>query len=763
MTSRGFEIEDTQTQCERAILVGIDRHDPNWPLSESLAELERLANTAGAEVVGITSQRLESPNPKTFVGSGKVQEINELALANNADLVIFDDELTPSQQNNLERSIKSCKIIDRTALILDIFALHATTREGRLQVRLAQNQYLYPRLRGMWSHLASNRMGGGVGSRFGEGESQLEVDRRMVRKRIDKIKAELAKLSQDRQVQRNRRYGDGVCKAVLVGYTNAGKSSTLNALTGAGVLAQDKLFATLDSTTRSYTLPEGRKITLTDTVGFIQKLPTTLIEAFKSTLDEVIGSDLVIHICDASSQKMDSQYMAVQNVLEQIGAVSIPSITVFNKVDLLSESTLLSLKHRYLGAICVSAKDNIGFDELVFRISQACSAADSTLTVLVPYSNGSLVELAHNRCTVVSLSYLDSGVEMIIKCPTGLVSRFEPFIIKKDERCENTDEFESENASFEFEPESVHELVPVPEPELIMPIKLIDESAFEPETVPRTSNAFLLRASKDVEISPFGRAQIPTGVCIALPTNCAGLAIPIYAFSELCSLGFANSPGLIDNGYRGELKFVAYNHSSREPLHIKAGEAAGYIAVVDTLFKIDPLKHSNHKLAKEENMEAPNTNAPYTKPSNTNAPIKITQIDKDIDMPSFAHESDNGLDLRAANSFELKPHERCVIKFGIKLKVSDGYIAFVQPRSGLALREGLSIVDTPSLITADRQTDELQAVFVNLDSANAIYIEKGDRIAQLVVIKTPCIKTEITSELDSTDRGDGGFGSSGII
>ncbi len=733
MTSRGFEIEDTQTQCERAILVGIDRNDPNWPLSESLAELERLANTAGAEVVGVTSQRLESPNPKTFVGSGKVQEISELALANNADLVIFDDELTPSQQNNLERLIKSCKIIDRTALILDIFALHATTREGRLQVRLAQNQYLYPRLRGMWSHLASNRMGGGVGSRFGEGESQLEVDRRMVRKRIDKIKTELAKLSQDREVQRNRRYGGGVCKVVFVGYTNAGKSSTLNALTGAGVLAQDKLFATLDSTTRAYTLPEGRKITLTDTVGFIQKLPTTLIEAFKSTLDEVIGSDLVLHICDASSPKMDSQYMAVQNVLEQIGAVSIPSITVFNKVDLLSQNALLSLKHRYPGAICVSALDNTGFDELVSRISQACSAADKSMTVLIPYSHGSLVELAHKRCTVVSLSYLDNDAEITMKCPSSLVSRFESFIVE-DKVAALADNFEGADDSTESAS--------------AMQIKLLDDSAYEPEPLICSKSAFLLRASKDVEIASHARAQIHTSISIALPPNCAGFAIPVYAHDESCCLGFANSPGLIDNGYRGELKFVGYNHSSTDILYISAGDAVGYVVVVQTLMRNDLLDCVNNNQKEKEDMEAP---------------IKIIQVDKDIDLPLFAHESDNGMDLRANRSLEIKPLERQVIKFGIKVEIADGYIGFVQPRSGLALRAGLSIVNTPSVITSKCQSEELQAVFINLDSDNTINIQKGNRIAQLVVIKTPTVKPEVVGELNSTDRGSGGFGSSGIL
>ena len=306
---------------EKAVLVGVERPGMRWNISSSLAELERLADTAGADTVAVTTQKLDSPNPRTFVGSGKVEEISRLCRSTGADLIIFDDELTPSQQSNLEKSVdRDLKVIDRTALILDIFALHATTKEGRLQVRLAQNQYLLPRLRGMWSHLASNRMGGGVGSRFGEGESQLEVDRRLVRKRITTIKRELAHLAEVRAVQRESRYESGMFKVSLAGYTNAGKSSLLNRLTNADVLAYDKLFATLDSTTRKYELPEGREITLTDTVGFIQKLPTTLVEAFKSTLDEITGSNLILHVVDASSDEFEEQIVAVEEVLEQINA-----------------------------------------------------------------------------------------------------------------------------------------------------------------------------------------------------------------------------------------------------------------------------------------------------------------------------------------------------------------------------------------------------------------------------------------------------------
>lgn len=419
-----------QEQRERAVLVGVDRPGLTWPLDSSLAELQRLADTAGADTVAITTQKLSAPNPRTFVGTGKAEEIAQLVRENEADLVIFDDELSPSQQSNLEKVMdKDVKVIDRTALILDIFALHATSREGRLQVRLAQNQYLYPRLRGMWAHLASNRMGGGVGSRFGEGESQLEVDRRMVRNRITSIRRELARLADVRAVQRETRYGSGMFKVALAGYTNAGKSSLLNRLTDADVLSYDKLFATLDSTTRKYELPEGREITLTDTVGFIQKLPTTLVEAFRSTLDEICGADLVLHVVDASSSEFESQIDAVEEVLGQIGAQSIPAVLTFNKCDLLTEEELEGLRHRFPQAQFVSAETGQGIDALVSSISKAASATEIQMAVLIPYQRGDLVSLAHSRCTVVTEAHGEEGTLLQLRMPPAFVSQFKPFEI----------------------------------------------------------------------------------------------------------------------------------------------------------------------------------------------------------------------------------------------------------------------------------------------------------------------------------------------
>ena len=426
VTIHGYQ--SNEEERERALLVGVDRPDQTWPLESSLDELAQLVDTAGADVVARTSQRLEAPNPRTFVGSGKALEIAELARANDCDLVVFDDELTPSQQSNLEKTVdKNVKVLDRTALILDIFALHATTKEGRLQVRLAQNQYLYPRLRGMWAHLASNRMGGGVGSRFGEGESQLEVDRRMVRKRITSIKRELKHLESVRALQRDNRYGSGVFKVSLAGYTNTGKSTLINKLTDAGVLSYDKLFATLDSTTRKYRLPEGREITITDTVGFIRKLPTTLVEAFKSTLDEINGADLILHVIDAAAEESNYQIEAVEDVLEQIGAQNIPRIEVFNKSDLLSDDMIEAFKKRFPRAVFISAQTGYGIDELVKRISKAAAAQDHLMEVLIPYTEGALVALAHAQCNIVSVNHEENGTHMLVYVPSGLVGRFNPY------------------------------------------------------------------------------------------------------------------------------------------------------------------------------------------------------------------------------------------------------------------------------------------------------------------------------------------------
>lgn len=408
--------------------MGVDWRESNWPIDRSLDELERLADTAGAVVVARLKQRLERPIPKSYIGSGKVEELRGFVQRLDADVVIFDDDLTPSQQSYLERALgEPTKIIDRTALILDIFGLHARTREGRLQVQLAQLQYLLPRLRGMWSHLAKEQTRGGIGSRFGQGESQLEVDRRMIRNRIAALRKELKGLEKRRDVQSKWRASSPAFRVALAGYTNAGKSSLLNRLTGSDVLAQDKLFATLDPTTRSYELPGGRAITVTDTVGFIQKLPHSLVEAFKSTLSEVRDADLILKVVDISDDDHARQLDAVDRVLREVEAGERPSVTVFNKVDLLAPLELESLERRIPDAVFFSARTGYGLAALLERVALEASASDELISCEIPYREGALVVAIRKQGSVLSESYLDDVLSMVCRVPARIASALEPY------------------------------------------------------------------------------------------------------------------------------------------------------------------------------------------------------------------------------------------------------------------------------------------------------------------------------------------------
>lgn len=423
-----FSFLTTEVKPERAVLVGVEWRQSSWPVDRSLDELERLADTAGAVVVGRLTQRLERPVPKSFIGSGKVEELKSLVGRLEADVVIFDEDLTPAQQSHLERAVgEPVKIIDRTALILDIFGLHAKTREGRLQVQLAQLQYLLPRLRGMWSHLAKEQTRGGIGSRFGQGESQLEVDRRLIRNRISSLRCELKELERRRAVQAKGRVESDAFRIALAGYTNAGKSTLLNALTGSDVLSQDKLFATLDPTTRAYTLPGGRIVTLTDTVGFIQKLPHGLVEAFKSTLSEVLGADLILKVIDVSDEDRHRHEEAVDRVLDEIGAGERPSLTVYNKIDLLDPEEVGLLRARMPRAVFFSARTGDGLDLLLDRLSAEAAANDRLISADVPYREGGLLKLVHEQGQLISEEYLADRVRIVAKVPARIAGRLERF------------------------------------------------------------------------------------------------------------------------------------------------------------------------------------------------------------------------------------------------------------------------------------------------------------------------------------------------
>lgn len=423
-----FKYIETAPVPERALVVGVDTGRGDWPMADSLDELERLVATADGVVVGRETQKLDSPSPKTFVGSGKAEEIAAAVRRLDVDVVVFDDELSPSQQSNLERIFGDpVKVIDRTALILDIFGRHAKTREGRLQVQLAQLQYLLPRLRGMWSHLMGEQTRGGIGSRFGQGESQLEVDRRLIRDRISALKRELLKLETRRETQSKARWDSGIWRVALAGYTNAGKSTLLNALTDSGVYAKDELFATLDPTTRSIDLAEGRKITLTDTVGFIQKLPTGLIESFKSTLAEVNAADLVLEVVDASDSNWEKKRDAVNEILDQIGAKDIRRVLVFNKCDLLDPDGLSNLRTCHSDAVFVSAEEETGLAGLLHRIAEEASAGDATLTALIPYEKGILMKMVHERCQVIREQYQGWGLLVTARVSARMAATLAPY------------------------------------------------------------------------------------------------------------------------------------------------------------------------------------------------------------------------------------------------------------------------------------------------------------------------------------------------
>ncbi|WP_343005140.1 MULTISPECIES: GTPase HflX [unclassified Collinsella] len=429
-----FKYIETAPVPERALVVGVDTGKGDWPMADSLDELERLVATADGVVVGRETQKLDAPSPKTFVGSGKAEEIAAAVRRLDVDVVVFDDELSPSQQSNLERTFgEPVKVIDRTALILDIFGRHAKTREGRLQVQLAQLQYLLPRLRGMWSHLMGEQTRGGIGSRFGQGESQLEVDRRLVRDRISALKRELVKLETRRETQSKARWDSGVWRVALAGYTNAGKSTLLNALTDSGVYAKDELFATLDPTTRSIDLAEGRKITLTDTVGFIQKLRTSLIESFKSTLAEVKAADLVLEVVDASDSNWEKKRDAVNEILDQIGAKDIRRVLVFNKCDLLDADGLSSLRTYHSDAVFVSAEEETGLAALLHRIAEEASAGDTTLTALIPYEKGILMKMVHERCQVIREQYQGGGLLVTARVSARMAATLVPYQVGDSE------------------------------------------------------------------------------------------------------------------------------------------------------------------------------------------------------------------------------------------------------------------------------------------------------------------------------------------
>jgi GTPase len=416
-------------RLEKAVLVGLSRGRDGAQAEASLEELQRLTETAGAEVIATLTHRRDSPDPATFLGKGKAQEVRDIVRAERADTVIVDEELAPGQLRNLEE-IFGCKVLDRTALIIDIFAQHAHSSEGKAQVELAQLNYLLPRLRG-WGESMS-RLGGGIGTR-GPGETKLEVDRRRIKKRISNLREEIEDLQKTRTTKRQERVRSRVSSVALVGYTNAGKSTLLNKLTDAGVLVEDKLFSTLDPTTRKLVLPDGRPCVLTDTVGFVRKLPHTLVEAFKSTL-EAIRADLVLHLVDGSDTDPEGQYMAVRDVLGEIGAAPVPELIAVNKIDAISEVDLARLRRRFPEAAVVSALTGEGSEGLLEKIAERVPHPEIEVDLLVPYDRGDVVAALHAAGAVLSEEYLEEGTKVRARLREEQLGRLERYILPAERK-----------------------------------------------------------------------------------------------------------------------------------------------------------------------------------------------------------------------------------------------------------------------------------------------------------------------------------------
>ena len=420
-------IQTTQEKKERAILAGLaalsmDEHERSTDIS--LEELAALVETAGGETVATLLQNRPTPDPRSFLGDGKVQELKALIEANDCDLAVFDNELSPSQMRVLGEEL-GVKVLDRSGLILDIFAQRAQTREGQLQVELAQYKYLLPRLTGMWTHLVRQTASGGsspIGTR-GPGETQLETDRRHIRRKIQKLEEELAAVRKVRSTQRRRREKNAMPVVALVGYTNAGKSTLLNQLTGSDIPANDRLFDTLDTTTRRLRVDESTEVLLSDTVGFIRKLPTHLIEAFKATLEELRYADVLLHVIDIANPEWEEQARVVDDLIRQLGAEGTPCLRVFNKCD-----AYFGILPHGEDVVCISAKSGEGADVLVEKLSALLDRGKKHLTLEIPYASAGLLDSLNREAAVLNTEYTESGIRVETVVPPELFGRVKAFI-----------------------------------------------------------------------------------------------------------------------------------------------------------------------------------------------------------------------------------------------------------------------------------------------------------------------------------------------
>ena len=423
---------ETQEVRDKVVLVGLNspvlKKEENAD-EDTMEELSALVETAGGETVGIVLQNRPSPDPRTFIGEGKVAEVQLYCENTGATMVIFDNDLSPSQMRVLTDEF-GVQVLDRSGLILDIFAQRAKTKEGRLQVELAQYQYLLPRLTGMWTHLVRQTASGGsspIGTR-GPGETQLETDRRHIRRKIQKLQQELEDVRKVRRTQRRRREKNAMPVVALVGYTNAGKSTLLNCLTGSDIPANDRLFDTLDTTTRRWRVDAAQEVLLSDTVGFIRKLPTHLVEAFKATLEELTYADVLLHVIDLSNPEWETQADVVDRLIDQLGAAHTPCIRVFNKCD-----AYLGILPHGENIVCISARSGEGAAELTERVRAILGRADHHVTLLLPYAQGALLETLHRDCAVLHTDYRDDGIALEVIIHPEQWPRLEPFVIPDEE------------------------------------------------------------------------------------------------------------------------------------------------------------------------------------------------------------------------------------------------------------------------------------------------------------------------------------------
>ena len=552
---------------ERAFLVGVY---PKGSAGDELAELRELARTSGAAPIGEVVQHRGHPDPRTFVGKGKLGELKAAYSGAAAEVLVADDELSPTQQRSLEDEL-GARVVDRTQLILDIFAQHARSSEGKLQVELAQLEYNLPRMRGMWKHL--ERLGGGVGTR-GPGESQLETDRRLARTRVSLLKRRLRTLQGQRSTRRKERLRAATPTVALAGYTNVGKSTLLNALTGADASVDDRLFETLDPTTRAFE-HDGKRYLVTDTVGFIRRLPTQLVEGFAATLEETLVSDLILHVADASlsEERLAETIGAVGKVLSDIGADDVPVELVLNKADALDPLARRRIEHTYPRALLISAQTGEGLDALKERVAELFSDRFEDVRLLVPYSEGSVLTALYDLgAPIAERRDTAEGVRVRARLPRAEAARFARYLV----------------AVGRARSRGVRAVIDVA-------IRRLRPDARVPDQAYDGDAGLDLSACDHVVLPPGKRAVVPTGLAVEIPDGYAGFVQPRSGLAARHGIGIVNSPGLIDSGYRGEIQIVLLN-TGDEVFSVEPGMRVAQLVVVPVaavrLVEVDELTAS---------------------------------------------------------------------------------------------------------------------------------------------------------------------------